>query len=232
MITLQVLVVVTAHWDATAGSLFCFERSSLESPWQQVGRVISVCVGRKGMAWGRGVLEMAEANKREGDHRSPAGVFALGPLFGSASTEEVASYLKMPYFSLEEELEWVDDPSSRYYNLLVKNSAIFDRDWASAEKMLCYESFYRWGIVIQHNRDPVVSGAGSAIFMHITGDLEKGTPGCTAMAEADLKEFLPWLSSEKSPLLIQLPLPVYQEWQEKLSFPSLAFSLADTQEGC
>jgi L,D-peptidoglycan transpeptidase YkuD (ErfK/YbiS/YcfS/YnhG family) len=45
-------------------------------------------------------------------------------------------------------------------------------------------------VVVGHNDDPVVAGAGSAIFMHIAPENGEGTAGCIALAREDLLTLL------------------------------------------
>ena len=87
-------------------------------------------------------------SNREGDGRSPAGVFALGTAFGYAS--HALPGLKMPYLSLSPSIECVDDIASRHYNRIVDRSVVAP-DWNSSEHMRNTGKSYRWGIVIDHN---------------------------------------------------------------------------------
>ena len=80
----QMVLVTTADWDATTGTLRYYERDGAN--WRQVGSGFDVTVGRSGTAWGIG-LHTARSDgpvKREGDGKAPAGVFAIGTAFGYA----------------------------------------------------------------------------------------------------------------------------------------------------
>src|SRR3954471_22791991 len=74
----QMVVVTTPHWDSTAGTLQRFERANTRSKWRAVGVAYPIVVGRTGLAWGVG-LEGDGPHKYEGDGRSPAGYFPVGP---------------------------------------------------------------------------------------------------------------------------------------------------------
>jgi len=80
---------------------------------------------------------------------------------------------------------------------------------------------YRWLIVVDYNRQDPKPGAGSCIFLHIWRSAEKGTAGCTAMAEQDLLALLGWLRNEKNPLLVQLPRAEYERVWKAWGLPSL-----------
>ena len=70
---------VSAGWDATRALVQAYERPAVDAPWAPVGPAVEAALGRTGLAWGRGLHPpVAErAQKREGDGRSPAGVFDL-----------------------------------------------------------------------------------------------------------------------------------------------------------
>ena len=81
----QLLLVRASSWWATTGTLQRYERDS-GSSWRSVGAGVPVNLGRSGMGWGRGLHASAAVGpqKREGDGRSPAGVFRLSRAFGAA----------------------------------------------------------------------------------------------------------------------------------------------------
>jgi D-alanyl-D-alanine dipeptidase len=176
-------------------------------------------VGRKGMAWGSGLHPEPANLKKEGDGKSPAGVFSLGTAFGFTPFQD----LKLPYLLIKEGIQAVDDPRSRYYNTIVEAMQTEDIDWKSAEIMTAYPDLYKWGIVVNHNVSPTIPQDGSCIFIHVWQGNGEGTAGCTTMAEKDLCEILTWLDPSKVPLLIQFPRFIYEDWQKKHAFfPTVA----------
>ena len=52
------------------------------------------------------------------------------------------------------------------------------------------DGLYDIVVVLGHNDDPVVPGAGSAVFLHIARPDYSPTAGCAALCHADLLEFL------------------------------------------
>ena len=152
----QMIVVTTSDWNAVEGRLQRYERATVHEKWRPVGDPISIVVGKNGLGWGIGVIATDDSNirsasdpvKREGDGKSPAGVFALGTAFGYAS--EPLRGLKMPYLNLTPSIECVDDPGSKYYNRIVDRSVVA-ADWNSSEHMRNAGESYRWGIVVDHN---------------------------------------------------------------------------------
>jgi len=120
----------------------------------------------------------------EGSGKSPAGRWPLRQLFYRADrTEKPVSHLKSTIIA--EDMGWCDAPSDPEYNKLVKLPFA-----ASHEKMWMDADVYDVVVVLGHNDDPVVSGAGSAIFLHIARPEYTPTAGCAALSKEDLLEFL------------------------------------------
>lgn len=212
----QLLVVTTSDWDAVQGTLQRYERTKPRASWIAVGPSIPVVVGKKGMGWGIGIHSPSKLPgpiKKEGDLKSPAGLFLLGPAFG-----HTAQKLKIDYTQITPTMEAVDDVHSKYYNQIVDRKNIDQVDWNSSEKM--YEiPLYNLGLVVQHNTSKPIPGAGSAIFMHIWRTSDQGTGGCTAMRREDLDLLLHWLDLSASPILAQFPQPIYNKLQQRWSLP-------------
>lgn len=226
----QMVVVTTADWDSVRGTLYAFERNA-EGPWaparwgagaprDAASRGVSIVVGTSGTAWDPGVVAPVKGPiKAEGDGRSPAGVFALGTAFGFARAAE-AKWLTLPYVEITPTLECVDDSNSSRYNTLA-DRATDDVDWKSSEKMREIAPAYHWGVVVEYNTRPVVPRRGSCIFLHVGGDGGRGTAGCTAMAEPALKAMMQWLTPERAPVLVQLPLEAYGVLRTAWGLPAL-----------
>jgi L,D-peptidoglycan transpeptidase YkuD (ErfK/YbiS/YcfS/YnhG family) len=229
----QMIVVTTSEWNAVEGRLRRYERATEHKKWRPVGAPISIVVGKNGLGWGIGVIATDDSDvrvtsdpvKREGDGKSPAGVFALGTSFGYAS--QPLPGLKMPYLSLTPSIECVDDTGSKYYNRVVDRSVIAP-DWNSSEHMRSVGEAYRWGIVVDHNRtvtapnaNPPEPGGGSCVFLHIWHSRDQGTVGCTAMSQIDLEALLTWLDPTRKPVLVELPEPTYERLIHPWKLPEL-----------
>jgi len=180
----QILVVTTSDWNAVEGTLQRYERVRSSKGWKRVGSSIPVVVGKTGLAWGAGLASSDGAGvrgfsdpvKKEGDGKAPAGVFRLSTTFGYAAEKQ--SGWRMPYTSLTSTVECVDDASSKFYNRVVDNQTV-KPDWNSSEHMLRPDELYGWGLVVDHNADPVTPGSGSCIFAHLArpGPGDRGLHG-------------------------------------------------------
>jgi D-alanyl-D-alanine dipeptidase len=212
----QALIVIASDWSSNTGQLLRYEHVGKE--WKRVGDVIPVVLGRNGMAWGAGFqtdLPPGAPVKREGDGRSPAGVFALGPAFGFDA--EKPAWLKLAYVPLTSATECVDDRQSSYYNSVVDRVPSVSADWNSSEKMRQID-VYRWGVVVDQNseRSP---GAGSCVFLHIWHGADKPTAGCTAMEQPNLEQVMRWLDPSKRPVLVALPESEYERLRRAWGLP-------------
>lgn len=206
----QLLIVISSEWTAVQGRMLLYQIQ--ESTWTNADS-FPIVLGKNGMAWGIGKHpKQPGGQKQEGDGRSPAGLFALGPAFGHYHPP------KMDFLSMTKDTEAVDDPGSRYYNQIVKCGKISQPDWNSSEKM-AEIPVYDLGCVVHHNFPQPQVGAGSAIFLHIWTNAETGTAGCTAMARDNLFQLLNWLDKSKNPLLVQLPLSEYLRLQKAWELP-------------
>jgi len=195
----QVLLVTSSSWSAPSGKLQRYELKNAK--WVAVGKSISVELGRKGLAWGRGLHTIPKGTKRikrEGDKRAPAGVFRLPFVFGTKSPK-----IEYPYRKMSSVSRCVDDSRSVNYNRVIDSSKSA-KDYNSYENMKLSNGLYDYGIFVEHNIEQVPQG-GSCIFLHIRKGMGKPTVGCTAMDRDKIKELIVWLKPEKNPLLIQAP---------------------------
>lgn len=221
---MQCVVVIAPGWTAEHGSMTTFERNAPDGLWRQRTPVIPVVLGRNGLGWGRGVATVSASDgpeKKEGDNKSPAGVFALSKVFGYAQTATT----RMPYLQATADLICVDDPRSRYYNRMFESSSIARRDWRSGEQMRRKDVRYKWGVVVDHNGsrngEKPAAGAGSCVFLHVWLTPQTPTTGCTAMAERNIVDLIHWLDPTRKPVLVQLPEAIYRRYQAEWRLPRL-----------
>ncbi|HCL00451.1 MAG TPA: hypothetical protein DHW42_10165 [Candidatus Marinimicrobia bacterium] len=218
----QMIVVTTPSWTASKGIMQRYERCDAEANWVSVGPPAPVILGRNGLGWGRGLYQILEDSnpiKREGDGKSPAGVFRLGEAFGFPTVEEMGE-LKIPYRPVTDYLECVDDMESQYYTKLVETDKVELADWESSEHIYRSPNAYHYGVMVEHNTADTQKGAGSCIILHcvsVTGD---STAGCTTIDRAEMEKVIRWLNADAYPLLVQLPSPVYKRLQQDWKLPN------------
>jgi len=206
----QLVLVTTADWNAERGLLRRYDHTA--QGWQQVGATQPVMVGRSGSAWGLGLHDPGHPGpaKREGDGRSPAGVFTIGQAFGYAATANTA----LPYAAMQASSYCVDVSGSPLYNRIVDADVVGAAAVAQATEPMRRDLHadgdqrYRLGFVIEHNlrAQPM---AGSCIFAHLWKSPDDPTTGCTAMAPAVMDAVLAWLRPEREPVFVLLPVTEY-----------------------
>ncbi|ABK98178.1 L,D-transpeptidase family protein [Pelobacter propionicus] len=181
----QVVLVTGDDSRGFRATLHALERRG--GAWRYAFPSLPALIGEKGFA--------PPGGKREGDLRTPTGVFALRRTFGYAP--EIPT--RMPYFWVGKDDLWVDDPSSADYNRWVKRG---ETSASSFEVMKLDDDRYRYAIVVEYNTDPVVRGAGSAIFIHVRLGEGEATRGCVALAEESMVKVLAWLDPAASPVVV------------------------------
>jgi L,D-peptidoglycan transpeptidase YkuD (ErfK/YbiS/YcfS/YnhG family) len=222
----QLLVVRTASWSTSRGTLERYERppsreDSPESrPWKRVGEPFAVSLGRNGMAWGRGLQAGSEPgpSKREGDGRSPAGAFALGRAFGIAAALPAGSH-RFPYLPTQASTYCVEDVGSVHYNEIVDAEDVKPRSWERWSELRRSDGLFDWGVIVRQNEPNTKKGAGSCVFLHIWRGPQLPTAGCTAMAKDSIAETVTWLEPEAAPVLVQLPVPVFETLRDDWGLP-------------
>lgn len=214
----QLVLVVTPSWDTTSGTLRRYVRSSASLPWRRVGETVPVVVGSSGLAWGADSLGApGDPHKREGDGRSPAGIFPLESAFGFAPASAMPQ-VRLPYVPLLNGTECVDDTSSAHYNTVVNRDRVPSVDWNSSEHMRRVAQ-YQVGVTVGYNTRPIDKGYGSCIFLHIWNGPGSSTAGCTAFPRDDVEALLAWLDPRRQPVLVQLPAAEYSRLRKSWALP-------------
>lgn len=172
------LITVVSH-DTSAQIRFFLCREGI---WEELPELYCQgYVGRNGVS----------AEKREGDGRTPGGLFGIGSAFCISDPPDT----RLDVFRITADTYWVDDPESAFYNQKVEGTR--DKDWNSAEHMIRYEE-YRYGFVVEYN-PRCEKNLGSAIFFHVG----KGyTAGCVAAGEDMVLNYLQVLDKEKCPHIL------------------------------
>ncbi|MBS0469927.1 MAG: L,D-transpeptidase family protein [Proteobacteria bacterium] len=140
--------------------------------------------------WGAGARRAAVGRsgigvkRREGDGVTPLGTYPLRRLYWRADRIEWL-VTGLPIKAIARDDGWCDAPGDPNYNRLVKRPYA-----ASSETLWRDDGLYDLLVTIGFNDDPVVDGAGSAIFLHAARPDYGPTEGCIALAKADLLELL------------------------------------------
>ncbi len=152
--------------------------------WKRTYQCAAV-IGRNGLA--------PIGEKKEGDGRTPQGIFDIQRSFGYASRMETG----LNYAQVSSNDMWVDDVLSLDYNQWVTTTEAH-----FFERLKRNDILYRMAAVIEYNTQNIVRGAGSAIFMHIWRSYYKPTAGCVALSQRNMRRIMKKLDKDQKPLII------------------------------
>jgi L,D-peptidoglycan transpeptidase YkuD (ErfK/YbiS/YcfS/YnhG family) len=129
---------------------------------------------------------------REGHQITPDGVFTLTQAFGN----EPNNGTRLPYFRAGPDDWWDEDPNSRHYNrhVISRNSP-----GENSENLYYSGAVYAHAVVINYNTNPVLKGAGSGIFLHVSDGIP--TQGCVAIGARQLNVVMRWLEPSQKPVI-------------------------------
>jgi L,D-peptidoglycan transpeptidase YkuD (ErfK/YbiS/YcfS/YnhG family) len=179
----QLITVLASRRASTQGSLRLWTK--LGGCWRQNAGPWTAWLGQHGTS----------PAKREGDRRTPTGIFGfLGTMYGI----EPSPGVRYPYRRLVCGDWWVEDPASPYYNrfrhVRCGSTPPFH---TTSEDMSRSPTAYRHLGVIAFNTSPVVPGRGSGIFLHVSTG--RPTLGCVSLPLSQLVATLHWLRPSAAP---------------------------------
>ena len=180
--TTQLIVVVV---DGNYDKMYLMEKQE-NGMWQVAYGPFDVQLGENGLG-----------KEAEGDGKSPEGLYELGYAFGNGDAPVGTIW---PWRTTEDGDLWIEDSNSKYYNMFVQEESIEDADWKNYSN-LNIAAFAR-AVEIRYNSDRV-SGAGSAIFLHIWISPKRDTNGCTAISRENIETLIKWLDPEKNTMIAQ-----------------------------
>lgn len=215
----QCLVGVSDGWDSSNVTLTFYEKSG--AAWKPVGGSWKARLGKSGLVWGKGMSPVPNgaATKKEGDNRSPAGVFSIGGAWGYDAS--IRKNPKQFYRQVTSRDLWVEDPASPKYN----QNVVLDHEpatvWEKKQQMKQGDDAHALKLFIAHNAPPnAVPNAGSSIFFHIwRGGGTKPTAGCTTMEKPKLQWVISRIDPARHPLYVLLPAADYQKYRAAWKLP-------------
>ena len=215
----QCLVGISDGWDSSMVTLRLYQKSG--TTWKPVSEAWKARLGKSGLVWGRGLhpVPAGAVAKKEGDNRSPAGVFAIGGAWGYEAS--ISKHASLPYHQVSARDLWVEDPASPQYN----RNVIIDHDpatvWEKKQQMKQNDAAHSLKLFIAHNAPPnVFPNAGSSIFFHIwRRDGAASTAGCTTMEKPKLKWLIAQVDPAKHPLYVLLPKAEYEKYRTAWRLP-------------
>tara|TARA_B100001989_G_scaffold249779_1_gene225685 strand:+ start:411 stop:905 length:495 start_codon:yes stop_codon:yes gene_type:complete len=113
--------------------------------------------------------------KKEGDLCTPVGEYQIKKIFYREDKLGEIKFI-LPSFKISKRDGWCDDTNSSFYN-----QHIYFPFEASAEHLYRDDDLYDIVCVLDYNLNPIISGKGSAIFLHVADKEYKSTHGCIAI---------------------------------------------------
>ena len=215
----QCLVGTAENWDSSHVTLQFYQKSGRE--WKPSGASWSGRLGKNGLVWGLGLhpLPANPTTKKEGDGRTPAGVFRIGGAWGNDAS--IRKHPQLAYRRVTSRDLWVEDPASDSYNMHVILPHEPATAWEKKQQMKQDDPAHALKLFIAHNAAPrIVKGAGSSIFFHIwRGGGSKATSGCTTMEETKLRNLIASIDPTRQPLYVIMPRTEYQRVRQAWRLP-------------
>ena len=183
----RLIVVTVPNMTSVKATLHTFERKTpADAAWQRSGPPESAVVGTAGIGWSEDYDFLAKKDepvKREGDQRTPAGIFRVAGPFGFDKST-LAGYTKLT----EGNSFCVADPSSALYGKIVGKSTA--KLVKASEDMSASPGLKR-GMIVDY---PARRGAkaGSCIFIHVWNGEGGGTNARIGMSEERLTVLQNW----------------------------------------
>lgn len=181
----QIILAINDSDNANTAKIYALQK--LDNKWNLFFDPVDAMIGKNGFA------KLGE--KREGDGKTPSGIFSLRTAFGY----DKAIKTRITYRQALTDDIWIDDVNAVDYNRWVKKK---ETAALSYEKMRRDDDLYKYGVVIEYNTSPVVKGYGSAIFLHVWGGRDVATAGCIAISEENILHILEWLNPDAKPMII------------------------------
>ena len=192
----RLLVVSTVDLTSANATARLYRRAKSTDRWTPAAGPWRVTIGKRGLGWAwdqRQLGKGAEPVKREGDGKTPAGIFAGGFPFGFQRLA-LKNYLRVK----PRKTVCVDDVRSPLYNRIATLGELAPGH--SHEKMWRIR-LYRLGMTVRHRTNSKVRG-GSCIFLHVWRGPGRPTVGCVAMPQAHLRRVLAAFDGQRTAIAI------------------------------
>lgn len=178
----QIITVTSTSPQATTATLRAWEKRA-DGTWHMRLGPYTARVGSAGIG-----------AASEGSTRTPQGTFTLTEAFGRLANPGT----QLPYRRTSANSWWVSDTRAATYNTW-QNCAPTACPFRTvvSERLHYIAPEYDYAVVMDVNRSPVIAGAGSAFFLHVTTG--QPTAGCVAISKAQLTKIMKWLSPAKNP---------------------------------
>lgn len=183
----QLITVDTSGYGSTTATVALWQRAAPGGCWTPAAGPWTGRVGHSGVS----------DHHREGDGTTPTGSYGIGAVMYGIAADPGVHYQYHPLVCGD---WWDEDPSSPTYNTFQHVPCGTQPRFGGKSEALWQETTaYQHFAVVDYNSNPVVAGAGSAVFIH--DDTGNPTDGCVSLPAADLDTLLRWLQPSHTPLI-------------------------------
>lgn len=182
----QVITVAVSDARTTHGIVQAWSKTATGG-WTRAGAPATAYLGRNGLS----------THITEGQPYTPIGSFPLTQAFGRLAAP---TGTRLPYRHTTPADWWISQPGPLYNTLQHCVSACGFTRGAPNAHLYYVTPQYFYAIVIDYNRNPVVQGAGSGYFLHVTTG--RPTNGCVATSATELQYLLRWLRPAAHPRIL------------------------------
>lgn len=168
----QMFVVAAFSADGTGAWVSLHEKQS-DGSWRMI-MTSPGYIGKNGLG-----------KTREGDAKTPVGVFHFNRAFGIADDPGCA----IPYVKVDEDIYWSGDQREGYhYNEMVslKDLPGLDLENGDSEHIIEFPYHYQYCLNISYNEE-CTPGRGSGIFLHCLAPARPFTMGCVSIPEDHMR---------------------------------------------
>lgn len=178
----QLITVTAKSKSAKSGTLRAWQKGA-DGSWKVVYGPVTAWVGSAGIG-----------KASETTSHTPLGTFTMTEAFGTLKDPGTA----LPYRVTGPNDWWVSDTRAASYNTLQTcRAASCPFNTKVSEHLRFITPYYDYAVVMDVNRSPVVKGAGSAFFLHVS--VGEPTAGCVAIDKATLVKIMRWLNPAQHP---------------------------------
>jgi L,D-peptidoglycan transpeptidase YkuD (ErfK/YbiS/YcfS/YnhG family) len=180
----QVVTVVAGATTDVQATLQTWQQVS--GGWRRVGPAVPAWLGSAGLT----------SHPSESLSATPIGSFTLTQAFGHNPDPGT----RLPYVHTTPADWWISQ-AGPLYNTMQRCAGQCAFTQGDPNEHLYYETpYYDYAVVIDYNRDPVVQGAGSAFFLHVT--VGAPTAGCVSIPQDQLVRIMRWLDPSEHPRIL------------------------------
>jgi len=170
----------------TAGQMVVVAATGPQSAWISMHKKGADGVWRQQLTTPGIIGRDGLGKTREGDGKTPVGVFHFTKAFGIAPDPGC----QLPYTQVGENEYWSGDVrEGMQYNQMVDIRQYPGLNTAASEHIIDYNPHYQYCLNISYNEEGT-PGLGSAIFMHCFGPNKSYTGGCVALPKEKMRRVM------------------------------------------